>query len=42
MLEYIERGEKLPVNLRGGVVYHVNVRKYHRYIATVCTGVGAV
>jgi fumarate hydratase subunit beta len=23
MLEYIERGEKLPVDLRGGVVYHV-------------------
>jgi fumarate hydratase subunit beta len=29
MLEYIERGEKLPVDLRGGVVYHVGpvVRK---------------
>jgi fumarate hydratase subunit beta len=23
MLEYIERGEKLPVDLRGGVIYHV-------------------
>jgi len=23
MLEYIERGERLPVDLRGGVVYHV-------------------
>jgi fumarate hydratase subunit beta len=29
MLEYIERGEKLPVDLRGGVIYHVGpvVRK---------------
>jgi len=23
MLEYIDRGEKLPVDLRGGVIYHV-------------------
>jgi fumarate hydratase subunit beta len=40
MLEYIERGEKLPVDLRGGVVYHVGpvVRKTERGWEVISAG----
>jgi len=40
MFEYIERGEKLPVDLRGGVVYHVGpvVRKTERGWEVISAG----
>jgi fumarate hydratase subunit beta len=40
MLEYIERGEKLPVDLRGGVIYHVGpvVRKTERGWEVISAG----
>lgn len=40
MLEYIERGEKLPVDLRGGVVYHVGpvVRRTERGWEVISAG----
>jgi fumarate hydratase subunit beta len=40
MLEYIERGEKLPVDLRGGVLYHVGpvVRKTERGWEVISAG----
>ncbi len=40
MLEYIERGEKLPVDLRGGVIYHVGpvVRRTERGWEVISAG----
>jgi fumarate hydratase subunit beta len=40
MLEYIERGERLPVDLRGGVVYHVGpvVRKTEKGWKVISAG----
>jgi fumarate hydratase subunit beta len=40
MLEYIERGEKLPADLRGGVIYHVGpvVRKTERGWEVISAG----
>jgi fumarate hydratase subunit beta len=40
MLEYIERGERLPVDLRGGVIYHVGpvARKTERGWEVISAG----
>ena len=40
MLEYMERGERLPVDLRGGVIYHVGpvVRKTERGWEVISAG----